>query len=342
MTTDLAGYRNGTPERFVPGLMDGELVEVEHLARYWWAARHAAGRTVLDAGCGVAYGTAALADAGAAHVVGVDIVQPVLDAAAPGLPGNVELRCADVAALPFDDGAFDLVVCFEVIEHVEQRDAVLDELTRVTAPDGLVLVSSPNRAAYVPGNPHHVHEYLPEELRAALAQRFPHVALMRQHDAAASLILADDQLGATGAHALEPEHVAKLMRLKPDAEPYTIAVASHAPLPTIPSSVCLTSTVEVRRWVELYGDQQRILDEQRAALRELDAATTQRRALVTQLELAERRVAHLTDIEAQHRLAEDDLDNAQRALHDIQSSLSWRLTRPLRVAKRVLRGRRRA
>src|ERR1700731_1562788 len=142
------------PERFDPSTMHGEIIEAEHLARYRGAAPLAVGRRVLDAGCGVAYGAAMLAAAGAVEVIGVDRESDVLDSARPQMPRNVRLETADVSALPYEDGSFDLVVCFEGIEHVDHPSRGLDELRRVLATDGLLVRSSPNRDVYPPGNPH--------------------------------------------------------------------------------------------------------------------------------------------------------------------------------------------
>src|SRR5947209_13622457 len=105
-------------ERFVPDQDRGRLIEAEHLARYLWAAQLASGRRVLDAGCGTAYGCRLLAEAGASDVVGVDLAEPVLDAVREQMPSGVTLERADLRELPFPAGGFDLVVCFEVIEHL--------------------------------------------------------------------------------------------------------------------------------------------------------------------------------------------------------------------------------
>ena len=72
-----------TGERLVPDLQRGELIYAEHLARYFLASQLAAGRRVLDAGCGEGYGTAILAAAGAASVVGVDVDEPTLTGSSP-------------------------------------------------------------------------------------------------------------------------------------------------------------------------------------------------------------------------------------------------------------------
>ena len=59
-----------------PGAMDyNSMLAAEHVVRYAFAAALCRGRRVLDVACGEGYGSAMLAAAGAAQVVGVDISQ---------------------------------------------------------------------------------------------------------------------------------------------------------------------------------------------------------------------------------------------------------------------------
>jgi len=104
-------------ERFDPELMGGSLLEAEHLARYRWAGALVEGKRVLDAGCGTGYGSELLARQGAAEVVGVDADADVIEAASRSASG-VTFVAADLRELPADLGEFDVVVCFEVIEHI--------------------------------------------------------------------------------------------------------------------------------------------------------------------------------------------------------------------------------
>lgn len=115
--------------------MRGQLIEAEHLARYWWVARLASGRRVLDAGCGTAYGSEILAQAGADEVVGVDLDADVIEEARDSVSDSVSLLVGDAQELPLEDSSFDLVVCFELIEHVEEPGSILDELRRVVRPE---------------------------------------------------------------------------------------------------------------------------------------------------------------------------------------------------------------
>jgi SAM-dependent methyltransferase len=234
-------------ERFDPATMEGTLLEAEHVVRYRWAAALAEGRRVLDAGCGTGYGAELLASEGAAAVVGVDVDVEVVEAARRDGSGAVRFAAADVRELPADLGTFDLVVCFEVLEHIDEPEAALDRLAAALAPDGLLVVSSPNRDVYPPGNPFHKHEFTPGELADALSERFAQVRLVRQQDWLAAGLFADDDFVRVEGQRIE---VAKTSPGEPGRELYSIGVASSGPLPPTPPFVMLTRTADVKWWQE--------------------------------------------------------------------------------------------
>ena len=108
---------------------------------------------------------------------------------------------------------------------------MLDELVRVLAPGGLLLVSSPNRDVYQPGNPHHLHEFAPAELEAELAARLSHVRLLRQRDYVVSALLSDATSEQGDGAAIDDLALHKLAAERPGDEIYTVAMASDAELP---------------------------------------------------------------------------------------------------------------
>ena len=96
------------------------------------------GYRVLDVGCGPKPYYPFFADRASSYV-GVDIVEhPAAD-----LVGSVE-------DLPVEDGAFDLVLCTQVLEHCDDPSRAVAELRRVTAPGGRVLASTHGVQVYHP------------------------------------------------------------------------------------------------------------------------------------------------------------------------------------------------
>ena len=175
-----------TGERVVPGQVDADLW-AEHLSRYAFASRCSAGARVLDIGSGAGYGTAELAGQ-ARLAIGVDLSPETIDYARSAYPQpNIHFVPASATALPFADASFQLVTAFEVIEHLSDWRALLAEARRVLHPDGIFLVSTPNREYYTESrgrsgpNPFHTHEFEFQEFQTALASFFPCVNVLLQN-----------------------------------------------------------------------------------------------------------------------------------------------------------------
>jgi SAM-dependent methyltransferase len=170
-----------TGERVIPELVNDDLW-AEHVARYAFAARLAAGRRILDAGCGTGYGAAEL-QSNAAGFIGIDVSWEAVEYA----QRYCACAQASVGAIPFPNGSFDLVLAFEVIEHLADWQALLREARRVLTNDGLLIVSTPNREYYAEGrgtegpNPYHVHEFAFGEFRNTLLEVFPRVEILLQN-----------------------------------------------------------------------------------------------------------------------------------------------------------------
>lgn len=196
-----------TGERFVPGTR-GE-IWVEHWHRYHFAARWAAGKRVLDVACGEGYGAALLARH-AARVTGIDISPQAVAHAqnAYAALANADFVCAPCRRLPLADASIDLAVSFETIEHITEQAEFLDELARVLAPEGVLILSCPNKLEYSDKrgfvNEFHLKELYREELEALVAARFPVSEWYGQRPTFFSLIAPDAEAGGKiEAHLVE-------------------------------------------------------------------------------------------------------------------------------------------
>lgn len=165
-----------TGERFTPECV--REIWYEHMHRYAFARPFARGLRVLDAACGEGYGSALLADL-ADEVLGLDISgQAVAHARARyGTRTNLRFDTADCTALDhLPSASFDLIVSFETLEHVEAQERMLDGFARLLRPDGLLLVSTPDKRNYtdIPGtvNEFHVRELYRDQFETLLASRF--------------------------------------------------------------------------------------------------------------------------------------------------------------------------
>ena len=159
-----------TGERTVPGVPEERYWFARHVAAYDLAARACAGRRVLDAGCGEGYGLRLLAEAGATSVAGVELDAAVVAHARAAYPEARVLQ-ADVGAVPLPDASVDVVVTFQVVEHVWDIDGFLRECARLLRPGGELWCATPNRLTFTPGsdhpvNPFHHEELSPDELAA--------------------------------------------------------------------------------------------------------------------------------------------------------------------------------
>lgn len=170
-------------ERYVPGTWS-KIAEYEHLPRYELAKRVAVGKTVLDFGCGTGYGSAALAKV-AARVTGLDIDQTAIAwAKETHHHPNLEFhRCDDLGA-SLAAASFDVVTCFEMIEHVgfEMQCATVASIARLLRPDGILVMSTPNPevTGMYGENPYHLREMTREEFLQLLGAEFPQISILDQ------------------------------------------------------------------------------------------------------------------------------------------------------------------
>ncbi|MGQ9535961.1 MAG: class I SAM-dependent methyltransferase [Actinomycetota bacterium] len=184
-----------TGERTLPGIREENYWFQRHLVAYRFLLPYAAGRRVLDLGCGEGYGTDLLATV-AREAVGVDLApEAVYHARRTYHRPNLRFLYRDIYDLGLEDGSFDLVCSLQVVEHLHHPDRFMEEARRVLAPGGLCVITTPNRSILSPGqdrpiNPFHIREYDHREFAALMRRYYPrsevkgvfHARLLRLHD----------------------------------------------------------------------------------------------------------------------------------------------------------------
>ena len=239
MTDRPASMLDFTGERFTPECV--REIWYEHWHRYAFARELARGKRVLDAACGEGYGSALLAQT-ASEVLGVDIADAAIAHARARYANlqNLRFEQGDCTALTLPAASADLVVSFETLEHVAAQEALIAGFARTLAPDGILIVSSPDKRTYsdLSGfrNEFHVRELYRDEFLALLAPHFPHVRLYGQKLLFQSAIWSvDEALQGPVAAATAGEggtQVKSGLRYDPL---YFIAVCSREPLPQLPA-----------------------------------------------------------------------------------------------------------
>lgn len=166
--------RRWTGER-LETFVSGETA-IEHLHRYALALEYVKGKRVLDIACGEGYGTNLLADH-AFFVTGVDIDDnTILEARRKYTKKNIEFFKGDAAIIPLDDESVDVVVSFETIEHHDKHNEMLSEIKRVLKPEGVLIMSSPDKRYYSDetghNNPFHIKELYYKEFKGLIETYF--------------------------------------------------------------------------------------------------------------------------------------------------------------------------
>lgn len=160
-----------TGERTVPGLAEENYWFRRHEVVYQRLANRCSGLDVLEAGCGEGYGADLIADV-ANRVVGLDYDESAVAHVRARYP-RVDMRHGNLAELPLPDADVDVVVNFQVIEHLWDQGQFVRECARVLRPSGVLLMSTPNRITFSPGldtplNPFHTRELDAAELTELL------------------------------------------------------------------------------------------------------------------------------------------------------------------------------
>ncbi len=218
-----------TGERYIPNAdpaVTGIEIHYEHLHRYAFASYFVRDKDVLDLASGEGYGSYMLAQE-ARNVIGIDIdADAIQHAETCYSKANLKYMQGSICDVPLEGGnLFDVIVCFEALEHIAEHEQLLSEITRLLKDDGLLILSTPNKAIYSDEagyiNPFHVRELDFDGFRRLLQNYFSNVVFFGQKVSTCSHIWS-----------LHPTQITTTVdfALKRDGQSFSFADEDHRPM----------------------------------------------------------------------------------------------------------------
>ncbi|MGW6443649.1 glycosyltransferase [Lentzea sp. NPDC055074] len=324
-----------TGERCVPWTDDTQVV-YEHYHRYALARDLVAGKRVLDLASGEGYGSAMLAGV-AAEVVGVDIDESSVEHAQVNY-GGATLRfvvgsITDPSVLA-DAGQFDVITCFEAIEHVTDHAGLMELVRARLAPGGLLLISTPDTEIYSHQhhncNEFHLKELTEREFGELLEAEFAHVAMFRQNVAVGSVVTAvSPAKGSVSGHTARLDGDTWSVE-KGLPHTYLLAVASQAKLPALPAAAVMLdpsltlvsrTTSQLR---ELYDDSRAEVEQLKAAIQNLERhRQAEEREKLAALESVQDALETVQGSHVERERLSSELHQAQRNADRSAAVIEW-------------------
>lgn len=157
---------------------------IDHLHRYAITSKYTKDKVVLDIASGEGYGSN-LISKNAKYVYGVDIDTNTIALAKTKYHGdNLEFIVGSTNLIPLQNNSVDVVVSYETIEHHDEHEQMMIEIKRVLKPDGVLLISTPDKYYYSDirnfNNKFHVKELYKNEFSNLISDYFKKVQLLNQ------------------------------------------------------------------------------------------------------------------------------------------------------------------
>src|SRR6476469_7664165 len=136
----------------------------QRLFKAYVVAKNYVSGDVLEVGCGEGRGISEVIG-NAKTFTAVDKIEPVIQELQKKYPEGkfISMNIPPLAELK--SNTYDVVISFQVIEHIKNDKLFLQEIHRVLKPGGTALITTPNRKMSLSRNPWHIREYLPAELK---------------------------------------------------------------------------------------------------------------------------------------------------------------------------------
>ena len=294
-----------TGERYIPELHDPE-ISYEHWHRYLYATQFAKDKVVLDIACGEGYGSHLLSSL-AKRVVGVDISEEaVKHARSKYIRDNLSFLVGNMNKIPITENKmFDLVVCFETIEHVEEKvqHDFLQEIKRLLKPEGILIISTPDKLFYsdIPKykNEFHIREFYHDEFKKLLAEYFKNVIILGQKIEVGSYIAPFNDV-CTNFREFRIKHTSTGFAPTEEASGhlYLIALCSDSKLPGLVASICLdlSQRLITKRIEQVQQLQAQLAEREQVIQRLLNSKSWRLTAPLRQIYALGRQLLHKDDL----------------------------------------------
>ncbi|AMQ57487.1 class I SAM-dependent methyltransferase [Algoriphagus sanaruensis] len=239
-----------TGERLMPGALDK--TAMEHLHRYAICLEMVKNKNVLDIASGEGYGSFLLAKE-ASQVIGVDLAQEAIDHARASYPKeNLQFIQGSILEIPSPDHSFDVVVSFETLEHVSDHEQTFAEIKRVLKPDGILIISTPEKSVYSDevnySNPFHEKELYEWEFRDLIHRYFENAKVIQQKYVKGSLMV-DKDFSSTSFRFFTGDFQGFDLRAGFHPE-YLVAICSNQPIATLDMDSLFTNPINEKIMVE--------------------------------------------------------------------------------------------
>lgn len=225
-----------TGERLETFILDE--IAIDHLHRYAIASIICKNLEVLDIASGEGYGSMLLSKE-ASNVIGVDISKETVENARNKYKrSNLVFKEGSASKIPIATRSIDVAVSFETLEHHDKHQEMIDEIKRVLKPNGVLLMSSPDKKYYSDVrslyNVFHVKELYYEEFKNLIKGSFTNADFLSQKHVSGSLILNEK----TSAEFYEYSGNYDSTQVRQGFSPlFNLCVASDGVLPNVHSSL---------------------------------------------------------------------------------------------------------
>ncbi|UII33385.1 methyltransferase domain-containing protein [Fulvivirga ulvae] len=148
----------------------------QRLLKAYYLAEDFVKGDLLEIGCGEGRGISLLKDKSTSYTA-IDKIASVLEA--------LKEKYNDVTFIqdnipPFgkvESNSYDVIISFQVIEHIKKDRQFLEEIYRVLKPGGKALLTTPNIKMTLTRNPWHIREYTADQLESLAKEIFPKVEM---------------------------------------------------------------------------------------------------------------------------------------------------------------------